>query len=461
MNVTALYETAKDTSERIAPIAVEQRMIPSEKGLSCIITIDPSKTYQTFKGFGGALTESSGYVLSKMTPAVRNEAINAYFNKTHGNGYTIARTHMNSCDFSLNNWACVEQKDETLSSFSMNRTDQYITPLLTCANEICDGELAVLVSPWSPPAWMKDNNSMNHGGHLLAPYKQLWADYFVKFITELKKRQLTVSYVTIQNEPAAVQTWDSCEWSAQDEGLFATQYLGPTFEKAHLSNIGILVWDHNRDLLKDRFNSSMSVANADKYIAGAAYHWYSGDQYDNVHAIAEKYPTKQLIFTEGCVEGGPRNGAWYTGERYAHNIINDLNAGCTAWIDWNIVLDMEGGPNHVGNFCDAPILADSKNDALYYQSSFYYIGHFSRFIKPNAVRLATHMDSWMTPATVDGRMGNTMECCAFKNADGTIALVLTNRTEANMVYKLNVTDDTDAPLFICPPRSIQSLTISR
>ena len=256
-----------------------------------------------------------------------------------------------------------------------------------------------------------------------------------------------------------MQTWDSCEWSAEDEGCFAVEYLGPALEQAGLPT-RILVWDHNRDLLADRFRASMEVPGADRYIAGAAYHWYSGDQYENVRAVASEFPGKEIFFTEGCVEGGPRDGAWFTGERYAHNIINDLNSGCSAWFDWNIVLDMQGGPNHVGNYCDAPILADMEKGTLHYQSSYYAIGHFSRFIRPGAVRLGVSMDSWMVPAAPDGKMGNMMESCAFRNKDGSITLVVTNRTEADMVYQLNISDDADnTKKLVCPPRGIQTLVI--
>ncbi len=461
MKISTLFETAKDTGRLISEIRPQERSVHDKRMLSCSITIKPDEMHQVFKGFGGALTESSGYVLSKLPVQLRDEAVRAYFDRKTGNGYTLARTHMNSCDFSLENWACVPEKDETLASFSMERTDRYVTPLLKAADAAADGRLALLVSPWSPPVWMKDNGDMNRGGHLLPEYRRLWADYFVRFISELKNRGLTVKYVTVQNEPAAVQPWDSCEWSAEDEGIFAAQFLGQAFEKAGLSDTGILVWDHNRDLLAERFKASVSVPGADKYIAGAAYHWYSGDQYETVRDVADTFPGRELIFSEGCVEGGPRSGAWFTGERYAHNIINDLNSGCTAWVDWNVVLDMQGGPNHAGNFCDAPVLADADAEKLYYQSSYYYIGHFSRFIRPGAVRLGTSMNSGMTPATVDGRMGNTMECCSFRNADRTTVLVVTNRTEADMIYELRTTAADDVPgTFFCPPRAIQTVVIN-
>jgi glucosylceramidase len=457
MQIRHIYETAKDTDERIREIPARNRGLDEAKLPSFILGVDPDKKFQTIQGFGGALTESSGYVLGKLAAAERERALASYFDPKNGNGYTFARTHLNSCDFSLRNWACVQEKDETLASFSMDDTDRYQTPLIKDAIRLSGGKLSLLVSPWSPPAWMKDNNDMNHGGKLLEKYYPLWAKYFTRFIGDLKARGIPVWCVSVQNEPAANQTWDSCLWTGTEEGIFATKHLGPELEAAGFGDVKILVWDHNRDLLWDRMQESMAVPGADKYIDGAAFHWYSGDQYDNVAKVAATWPGKLLVFTEGCVEGGPRPGAWFTGERYAHNIINDLNAGCTAWIDWNIALDTQGGPNHVGNFCDAPLLVDTEKGTVEYQSSFWYIGHFSRFIKPGAVRVGLTMDSWMVPAAVDGRIGNTMEATAFRNPDGTLAVVLCNRTEADMIYMLNGCLGGEYKAMRCPPRGIQTL----
>jgi glucosylceramidase len=365
---------------------------------------------------------------------------------------------MNSCDFSLGNWACVEKADIKLATFSMERTDKYITPLLQQAQASLGSGLKLMVSPWSPPGWMKDNGEMNQGGKLLKKYYPLWAEYFVRFIDELKKRGIDTWLVSVQNEPAARQSWDSCEYTGVEEGEFAAMHLGPVLEKqagAGGKQIKILVWDHNRDFVWERFSESLSVKDADKYIDGAAFHWYSGDQYDNLAKVAKAFPNKTLLFTEGCVEGGPRLGAWFTGERYAHNIINDLNNGCTGWIDWNIALDMQGGPNHVGNCCDAPLLVDTESGELHFQSSYYYMGHFSRFIKPQAQRIELAISPYRTPATADGLMGNMMEYCAFKNNDGSLALVALNRTEADMVYEIVYAGET--VVVGCPPRGIQTL----
>ena len=461
MKIIKLFETAKDNGNKLREIPARERSPENKKNHACTIRINASETFQQIEGFGAALTESSGYALSLIPAEKRKEALDAHFS-ADGSGYTLARTHMNSCDFSLENWACVEKEDETLASFSMERTDKYITPLLKEARDITGGALKLMISPWSPPTWMKENRCMNHGGKLIKTYYPLWSSYFIRFIGELKKREIDTWAVTVQNEPAAVQTWDSCEWTASEEGEFAVFHLGPALKKyASVTGkrIKLLVWDHNREILFDRFSESMAVTEADNFIDGAAFHWYSGDQYDQLAKTLKAYPGKMMVFSEGCIEGGPRPGAWFSGERYAHNIINDLNNGCTGWIDWNIALDTQGGPNHVGNFCDSPLLVDTEKGELHFGSSYYYIGHFSRFIRPQAVRLGfKKTDSYMMPASVDGKLGNMAECSVFKNNDCSIVMVIMNRTEADLVYDIGF-GDKETIVVKCPPRGIQTLVL--
>ncbi len=479
MKIISLTETSKDSSRRLSKISPNSRKAKIGKNLSCVITIDPGRAFQTIKGFGCAITESSGYVLSKLSPKVQSEIVEKCFaSKDSCNNYAFARTHINSCDFSLGNWACVQQKDESLESFSFERVDKYMTPILKLAAKKRP-DLRFVATPWSPPAWMKTNGDMNNGGKLKKKYRALWAKYFVLFIKKLKDRGLNTEYVSIQNESEAKQTWDSCLWTAREEGEFAAVFLKPALVQGGFENVKILAWDHNRDRMASRMKNSLAVKGADKAIDGLAYHWYSGGQYQNVAKCAKLFPNKELFFTEGCVEGGSRPGKWHCGERYGHNIINDLNNGCSAWIDWNMALDIGGGPNHAGNNCDAPILIDTKTKEIIYQSSYYYIGHFSRFVLPGSKRLFCSMEAFMIPAAVDGRMDNTMESAAFVRPDGKIALVIMNRTEDDMVFALNVSSqktkdkntkmsytskvDTDAldKTFVCPPRSVQTYVIEK
>jgi glucosylceramidase len=207
-----------------------------------------------------------------------------------------------------------------------------------------------------------------------------------------------------------------------------------------------VIWDHNRDHLVQRASVVYSDAEAARYVWGAGFHWYGENHFDQVQLVHDAWPDKQLLFTEGCQEGGPHHGSWGLGERYAHSMINDLNRWTVGWIDWNLVLDETGGPNHVGNLCSAPILIDIGNDALMHQSSYYYIGHFSRFIKPGARRVlcaASRQD---------------LESTAFVNPDGATVVVVMNRTEEAIGLRLQVGDQTTSTEL--PARSIATYLLA-
>ena len=171
----------------------------------------------------------------------------AYFDTEHGIGYTFGRTHMNSCDFSLDNYSAVNiPGDKMLWSFSSEREKQYLWPFIQAAYTAAGTDIPLLLSPWSPPAWMKTNQSMNNGGSLLPECRDAWALYFVRYIAELRDNGFTVFGVTVQNEPEATQTWDSCRYSSADEALFIKDYLGPLFVTKGMQEIAIYFWDHNR-----------------------------------------------------------------------------------------------------------------------------------------------------------------------------------------------------------------------
>jgi glucosylceramidase len=244
----------------------------------------------------------------------------------------------------------------------------------------------------------------------------------------------------VQNEPAANQRWDSCLYTAEEERDFVRDFLGPELARAGLAHIRIIVWDHNRDLMVERASVIYSDTEAAKYVWGAGFHWYGEDHFEHVQQVHDAWPDKQLLFTEGCQEGGPHLGSWELGERYARSMINDLNRWTVGWIDWNLILNEQGGPNHVGNFCSAPIMIDREHDALMYQSSYYYLGHFTRFIKPGALRVLCASSR------------QDLEATAFINPDASIATVVMNRTEDSIRFTLRVRDT--KMLAELPPRSI-------
>ncbi len=362
------------------------------------VFLDPDQTFQTFLGIGGALTDASAETFAKLSTLKQEEILKAYYDSKNGIGYTLGRTNIHSCDFSSASYTYVKDNDSALKTFTVKHDEQFRIPLIKRAMEMSGGNLKLYASPWSPPAWMKDNNSMLHGGKLLPRYYQSWANYYVKFITEYEKAGIPVWGITVQNEPMANQTWESCIFSAQDECDFIKNYLGPTLYKNGMADKKLLAWDHNRDLMYHRANIILKDPQASKYIWGIGYHWYetwtgSSMQFENVEKVKETYPSKNLLFTEGCIEkfNFSKINDWSLGEKYGHSMIGDFNAGTVGWTDWNILLDETGGPNHVGNFCFSPIIADTKTSTLYYTNIYYYIGHFSKFIKPGAISTSNFM----------------------------------------------------------------------
>lgn len=391
-----------------------------------VINLNPELEYQQWMGFGGAFTEAAAYSLSKVSPGHRKDIIQAYFNKDIGLGYTLGRTHINSCDFSLENYTYVDDGDTSLDSFTIERELKYVVPLIKEAMAVAEVQLTILSSPWSPPAWMKTNGEMNHGGMLKEEYRDLWALYYVKYIEAMDKEGISIWGVTVQNEPDATQTWDSCRYTGEQERDFIKNHLGPTLEKNGLANKKIIIWDHNRDQIVERTKTILSDSEAAKYVWGTGNHWYVSEEFENLSIVHEQFPDHHLIFTEGCIEGGVQLGSWHTGERYARNIIGDMNNWLEGFIDWNLVLDENGGPNHVGNYCDAPIIVDTKQDEVHYNSSYFSIGHFSKYIKPGAKRIG-----------LESAIKN-LSVTAFKNEDATLVLVALNETEEDVSFTIQL-----------------------
>ena len=386
-----------------------------------LVQLFPQIREQTMEGFGGAFTESSAVNYHRLGKEQKKELIEAYFGDKELR-YHLGRVSINSCDFALGNYTYVEEDDATLHSFSIAHDRQQIIPMIQAAMERTGGKMHFLASPWSPPAYMKTNGEMNHGGKLKEEVRELWAQYFVKFIREYREAGVPITAVTVQNEPAAVQTWNSCTYSAEEEGLFVAKHLGPALERAGMKDVDIYVWDHNKELLYQRFRDAVSVPGADRYIAGAAMHWYTGDHFDAIEILRKQYPGIKLMFSEGCVEYSrfADSGEVRKAEMYAHDMIGNFRAGVSTFLDWNLLLDEQGGPNHVGNFCAAPVMLEpEEQDGYVKKLMYYYIGQFSRYIPAESVRIAT------TQYT-DG-----LEVCAFLTPSAERVLVVLNKSEEN------------------------------
>ena len=384
-----VYTSADSTNLRLIKTDSNLKFTELKQPLETQICVfvNPDKKFQTFLGIGGAITDASAEVFAKLSADKQQEFLNAYFSKEKGIGYSIVRTNMASCDFSSDMYDYVKEGDKELTSFNIDHDKQFKIPLIKKAMNLIGKEASFYISPWSPPAFMKDNNNRLQGGKLLPEFNQSWANYYVKYINALQKEGIPVWGLTIQNEPMAKQIWESCIFTAEEERDFLKNYLGPTLKKAGLGDKKITVWDHNRDLISQRVTTILDDPEANKYVWGIGFHWYEnwsgGDMmFDNVGKVNEMYPSKNLLFTEGCVEKFDSNKyqLWKNGERYGKSMINDFNNGTVGWTDWNILLDENGGPNHVGNFCFSPIHADLSTGQLIYTPSYYFLGHFSKFI---------------------------------------------------------------------------------
>jgi len=428
-----VYSTADSTHFRLSltDSSLQLQDFGQPKETQPCVFVDPSKTFQTMMGIGGALTDATAETFAKLPMARQQELLQAFYSPQKGIGYTLARTNINSCDFSSDNYTYVADGDKTLKTFNVEHDRKFKIPLIKKAIAAAGGKLSLFVSPWSPPAWMKDNNDMLHGGKLKPEYADAWANYYIKFIQAYEKENIPVWGLTVQNEPMATQRWESCLYTGEEERDFIKNHLGPVLYKNNMAAKKLIAWDHNRDLVYQRAAAVLNDKEAAKYVWGIGFHWYepwTGGtmQFENLKRVTESFPDKHLIFTEGCVEAFSlaRMSDWSLGERYGRSMINDFNAGTAGWTDWNVFLDETGGPNHANNFCFAPVHANTSTGQIYYTNAYYYIGQFSKFIRPGAKRI------------ISSSSRSELLTTGFINTDGKIAVVVMNDSGKKIPYYL-------------------------
>jgi glucosylceramidase len=427
------YTTADSSNLRLSlndTAAFADKAQPFENEV--IVFVDPSKTFQTYFGIGGAITDASAETFYKLPKDKQQEIVKAYFDKQTGIGYNVVRTNINSCDFSSDMYTYVtDSTDKELKTFNIDHDKKFKLPFIKEAMAAAGGKLNLFASPWSPPSFMKTNGEMLYGGKLKPEFYDAWALYYTKFIKAYEKEGVPVWGVSIQNEPMATQRWESCIYTGEEERDFLKKHLGPTMEKEGLKEKKIIGWDHNRDLLFQRASTLLDDPDAAKYLWGIGFHWYepwSGGEpmFDNVKLVNQSYPNTNLFFTEGCKEAFAldKTGNWQLGEKYGVNMINDFNNGMVGFTDWNILLDETGGPNHVQNFCFAPIHGNTKTGEVIYTNEYYYIGHFSKFIQPGAKRI------------ISSASRSQLLTTAFLNPDGKVAVVVMNQSNKKTPYFL-------------------------
>jgi glucosylceramidase len=408
------------------------------------IMIDVDKTFQAIDGFGGAFTDATAITFAKLSKEEQARFLKLCFDPEEGNGYTLCRSTIHSCDYSAEMYTYAEvEDDKELKHFTIEHDRKFRIPLIKRALATAKGDIKIYSSPWSPPAWMKTNNDMLYGGKLKPEYFQTWADYFVKYVKAYEKEGIPIWGLTVQNEAAAVQVWESCVYTAEEERDFVRDYLGPTLAKNGLSDLKLMFWDHNRGIMYQRAEVMYDDPDAAQYIYGIAFHYYVGHHYDNVRMVHDAFPDKKLIYTEAGMRGD-----WETGVNVAKNMILDLNNWTHGWTYWNMLLDETRGPRHAGGLGHGRmsiVTADTQTGQVYYNPPFYFFGHFSRFIKPGAQRIACTSNSDDFLAT------------AFINVDDQVAVVILNLSSADRIFQLWV--EGKAVKYSAPPQSIITMVL--
>lgn len=423
----SLYETIQNGKKQEESYR-EVFFVEDENGIeNQVVNLYPQITYETLEGFGGAITDAAAYVYAQMNEQQKKEIMETYFSPEKMK-YQLVRIHMDSCDFSVDMYeAMSDEKDREFKTFSMERTDKYIIPMLRDAEKAAGHSLELMLSPWSPPAFMKTNGERKNGGSLKEEYADMWAEYLCRYILEFQKRGFYVKRMSLQNEPKAVQTWDSCVYTAKQEKEFLKNHMYPALVRNHLEEIEVFIWDHNKERAYERAVEIIDET-TEKMVSGVACHWYSGDHFENLTMLRKQFPDLKLVISESCIEYSKFDSSETetNAARLSHEIIGDLNHGVTAFYDWNLLLDEKGGPNHVGNFCQAPFLYDMQRKELMPQALQKHFNHFSYYIVKGAKRIGF------------SKYTDALEMTAYKNPDGKIVFVMLNRENEELLTVLRL-----------------------
>ena len=452
---TEIYETSASGNKLKKIEAIASGQVATQ------IKLLPNDTYQTITGFGGAFTESSAYLLNKLSKENRKKIIDAYFSQ-EGANYSLTRTHMNSCDFSLSNYSYTPvEGDKELKHFTIDEDKDDLIPFIKDAMAASKDGFKIFGSPWSAAPWMKDNNKWV-GGKLLPEYYDTWALFFSKYVDAYKEEGIDIWGFTVENEPLGNgNNWESMHFSPDEMTNFVQNHLGPKLEADGKGDLKILGYDQNREHLKEWVDSQYKNEETSKYFDGTAIHWYASTFEvfpEELQYAHNKAPEKLLIQSEACVDSEiPKwqDDQWYWSKeatdwgwdwapekdkhlhpkyapvnRYARDIIGCLNNWVDGWVDWNMVLDTKGGPNWFENWCVAPVIVDPEKDEVYLTPLYYTMAHFSKFIRPGAKRIGFENSD------------ESLMVTAAKNKDGSIAIVVFNEGDISKTFTLSLDEKT-------------------
>jgi glucosylceramidase len=449
---------------------------PSAESSTDII-IKPEERFQEITGIGGSFTEASAYLLNQLSDENRSDILEAYFGES-GAKYSLTRTHMNSSDFSLGNYSYAPVEGDTeLENFSIDEDRDDLIPMIKDAMAISEDGFKIISSPWTAPPWMKDNNDWK-GGKLLPQYYDTWALFFSKYLDAYKEEGIDIWGITVENEPLGNDSnWESMHFTPEEQNEFVKNHLGPQLENDGYADIKLLGYDQNRhEELIEWVDAMYDDPEAAKYYDGTAVHWYASTFKifaEELQYAHQKAPGKHLIQTEGTVDAEVpkwKDDDWYWSKeatdwgwdwapedrkhlhpkyvpvyRYARDMIGTLNNWVDGWIDWNMVLDRQGGPNWAENWCVAPVIVDPDNDEVYYTPLYYTMAQFSRYIRPGATRIGFELSN------------EDLMVTAVENPDGSLAVMILNENEEAKEFSIQLNNKTEQ--FGISGKAIQTVVI--
>jgi glucosylceramidase len=465
-----------ETSEKGNALTKVTDFKPADKTLT--ILINPEERFQKILGFGGSFTEASASLLNKLSTKNKKQILDAYFSEAGAN-YSLTRTHIASCDFSLKNYTYAKiEHDTALTHFTIEDDKSDLIPMILAAKHISKTGFNIIASPWTAPPWMKDNNSYV-GGKLLPRYNDAYARYFTKYLSAYKEEGIDIWGITVVNEPHGNgNNWESMLFSPKEMTDFVQNHLGPTLANNGWGNLRVLGYDQNRAGLKEWVDEMYRDEKSSAYFAGTAIHWYEST-YDYFSEALDythnKAPNKFIIETESCIDSEVpkwRDDKWYWKNeatdwgwdwasekekylhpkyapvnRYATDIIGCLNHHVNGWVDWNMVLNKQGGPNWFKNWCIAPIIVDNEKDEVYYTPLYYVMAHFSKFMRPDAIRISCEINHQKVIAT------------AVQNPDGNIVVALFNPT--NEPYNISIQLNNKSNQITIDAKALQTIIITK
>ncbi|CAG5024561.1 unnamed protein product [Parnassius apollo] len=395
--------------------------------------INPMKTYQAVEGFGGAVTDAAAINWKSLPEVMQKYLIDSYFS-FKGLEYNMLRVPVGGCDFSTYPYAYNEQpeNDPKLSNYSLTYEDyNYKIPMIKEISKVATSPVHIVASTWSPPIWMKTNHNFSGINQLKQEYFETYALYHYKFLEKYAAQGINIWAITTTNEPInglfGYVKFNSLGWSVEKMGEWIVNNLGPMIRNSVFKNIKILTCDDQRFTIPLYFSELISkYPKALDYIDGIGVHFYADKIIPPVvlYAVSKTYPDKIILATEACQGSAPWQsekvelGSWRRAISYITDILEDLNHNVAGWIDWNLCLNMEGGPNWAKNYADSAVIVNAEKNEFYKQPIFYAMGHFSKFIKRGSRRIEIREKKLCFTGSVKN--------VAFLTPDGTVVVVFLN-----------------------------------